>query len=245
MTIPRFYCPHDLTPDAETELTLQAAHHAARVLRLREGDAVNLFNGNGAEFAAQISQISKQRVVVTVLNKTVPLRESSLSVTLAQAISAGEKMDFTLQKAVELGISAIQPLSSTRSVVRLKDERAEKKLQHWQNVVIAACEQCGRNVVPTVAAISDLSTWLAGQGGETSRIGLILSPEAKHSLRELPKPQGPATLLIGPEGGLTGAEIKMAESYGFSAVRLGPRILRTETAALATLAAMQALWGDF
>lgn len=242
----RFYCNQPITPGIPLELPPDAAHHAARVLRLREGDAVILFNGDGAEYSGHLTHISKQRAAVNILGRSESQRESPLSVTLAQAISAGEKMDFTLQKAVELGITAIQPLASTRSIVRLKDERAEKKLQHWQNVVIAACEQCGRNIVPNVAPIMTLPDWLAGNaGGGQGAARLILSPVASIALRDLPRPQGPVTLLIGPEGGLTEEEIGMAQQHGFTTVRLGPRVLRTETAALAALSAMQALWGDF
>lgn len=244
MTIPRFYCPIELSPGMHVELPPQAAHHAARVLRLRNGEAAILFNGNGAEYAARITHINKQDVTVEILSQDIPVRESPLNITLAQAISAGEKMDFTLQKAVELGISAIQPLAAARSVVRLKDERAEKRVQHWQNVVVSACEQCGRNTVPSVAPIADLSAWLARQKS-VKTVGLILSPLAEHALRDLPKPTGAITLLVGPEGGLTSEEIAMARQCHFTEVRLGPRVLRTETAALATLSAMQALWGDF
>lgn len=251
MTIPRFYCPIELSPGTHVELPPQAAHHAARVLRLRSGDPAILFSGDGAEYAARITHIGKQDVTIEILGKDTPMRESPLNITLAQAISAGEKMDFTLQKAVELGISAIQPLAAARSVVRLKDDRAEKRVQHWQNVVVSACEQCGRNVVPTVAPITDLPVWLAGQGAgfgnqdSGGTIGLILSPMAERTLRDLPKPAGAITLLVGPEGGLTPEEIAMARQCHFTEVRLGPRVLRTETAALATLSAMQALWGDF
>lgn len=251
MTIPRFYCPVELSPGTHVELPPQAAHHAARVLRLRDGEAVILFNGNGAEYPARITHIGKQDVSLEILGKDSPTRESPLNITLAQAISAGEKMDFTLQKAVELGISAIQPLAAARSVVRLKDDRAEKRVQHWQSVVVSACEQSGRNIVPKVAPIADLPAWLAGQGAEFwqqdsgGAVGLILSPLAELTLRDLPRPEGAITLLVGPEGGLTPEEIAMARQCHFTEVQLGPRVLRTETAALAMLSAMQALWGDF
>jgi 16S rRNA (uracil1498-N3)-methyltransferase len=244
MTIPRFYCPVELSPGSHVELPPQAAHHAARVLRLRDGEAVILFNGNGAEYPARITHTGKQDVSVEILGKDIPARESPLNITLAQAISAGEKMDFTLQKAVELGVSAIQPLAAARSVVRLKDDRAEKRVQHWQSVVVSACEQSGRNLVPKVAPIATLPNWLADQeAGQMA--GLILSPLAELTLRDLPRPVGAITLLVGPEGGLTPEEIAMARQHHFTEVRLGPRVLRTETAALATLSAMQALWGDF
>ena len=221
-----------------------AAHHSIRVLRLRQGEPVCLFNGDGHEYAGRISQISKQSVEVALTRKSSPARESPFPILLAQGISAGEKMDYTLQKAVELGVTNIQPIAAARSVVKLKDDRAEKRVQHWQQVAISACEQCGRNMVPRVAAVAALPNWLA-ELDHTTITRLILSPTATVRLRSLPPPEGPVALLIGPEGGLTTEEIEMAQRHGFSAVSLGPRILRTETAALATLAAMQALWGDF
>jgi 16S rRNA (uracil1498-N3)-methyltransferase len=243
MTTPRFYCPEILAQSGTAELPEQAAHHAARVLRLQAGDRVSVFNGRGGEGEARITDIGKRHVTVEIVAWHGVERESPLQVLLAQAISAGEKMDFTLQKAVELGIDHIQPLASERSVVRLSGERAEKRVAHWQGVVIAACEQSGRNHVPEVAPISPLLDWLGSQDGSESR--LMLSPTAEVGLRDLPKPIGNITLLIGPEGGLSPSEAEAAQRYGFTPVRLGARVLRTETAALAALAAMQTLWGDF
>jgi 16S rRNA (uracil1498-N3)-methyltransferase len=243
MAVSRFYYPDTLGAGMRLDLPEHAAHHAARVLRLKAGDIVTLFNGSGGEYEATILRVDKQTVSV----KTGPLlereRESSLEVALAQAVSAGDRMDFTVQKAVELGIGAIQPLSSARSVVRLQGERLERRVQHWQNVAIAACEQCGRNRVPEITPIRPLIDWL----GEVPReeLKLMLSPYAEINLRELPRPTGRVWLLIGPEGGFDEAETKAASVAGFTPVRLGPRVLRTETAALAALAAMQTLWGDF
>lgn len=243
MTIPRFYLPA-LPPHAKrVELPPDAAHHAAKVLRLQAGDKITLFDGEGGEHPATITQINKLGVIAEIGPWQDRECESPLHVTLAQAISSGDKMDYTLQKAVELGISHIQPLSSERSVVRLSGERAEKRVRHWQQVVISACEQSGRNRVPEVAPILSLADWLGTLSGDGIR--LTLAPDATATLRELPPPCAPLTLLIGPEGGLSGSEIRAAASRGFTAVRLGPRVLRTETAALAALAAMQALWGDF
>jgi len=242
MAIPRFYCPAELATGAMVALPAQAAHHAARVLRLEIGDRVTLFNGKGGECEARLARIGKQDAVAEILAWHEVERESVLQVTLAQAVSAGEKMDFTLQKAVELGIGAIQPLTSERSVVRLTGERAEKRVAHWQGVAVAACEQCGRNRIPQVAPLEALPTWLSEQ---QTGLRLILSPEADQGLRDLPRPTEPVTLLVGPEGGFSQGEIEAALRRGFTPVRLGPRILRTETAALTMLAAMQALWGDF
>ncbi|MDD5241047.1 MAG: 16S rRNA (uracil(1498)-N(3))-methyltransferase [Sulfuricella sp.] len=243
MAAPRFYCPEIPARKGMAELPEQAAHHATRVLRLKEGDAVTVFNGQGGEGDACITAISKHHVSMEITDWQNVERESPLQVHLAQAISAGEKMDYTLQKAVELGIGNIQPLASERSVVRLSGERADKRVAHWQGVVISACEQSGRNHVPQVAAIRPLLDWLP-QGGANS-LRLMLAPGAEIGLHDLPKPGGAVTLLIGPEGGLSPVEADAAKRVGFTPVRLGVRVLRTETAALAALAAMQTLWGDF
>ena len=242
MAIPRFYSPDQLSSGARIALAEQAARHAARVLRLREGDAVILFDGSGGEYPAHIAEIGKHQVTVQ-LGPHLPREcEAPLNVTLAQAISAGDKMDFTLQKATELGIAQIQPLASERSVVRLSGERADKRVGHWQGVVIAACEQSGRNRIPPVAPIRPFNDWL---GSDFAGLRLMLAPDAALSLRDLPKPEQPVTLLIGPEGGFSAIETATAQQAKFIPVRLGMRVLRTETAALAALAAMQALWGDF
>lgn len=243
MATPRFFCPLLSARSGTAELPEQAAHHAARVLRLKEGDAVSIFNGQGGECEARIIAIGKRGVEVEIVAWHPIERESPLQVVLAQAISAGEKMDYTLQKAVELGVGAIQPLASERSVVRLSGERAEKRVAHWQGVVIAACEQSGRNRVPEVAPIRPLFDWL-GQPNQDG-LRLMLSPDAPGGLRELAQPEGPVTLLIGPEGGFSAEESLAAQNHGFAPLRLGARILRTETAALAMLAAMQLQWGDF
>lgn len=243
MPISRFYCPEPLASGARAALPEQAAHHAAKVLRLREGDVLTLFDGQGGEFAAVVEQLGKRDVIVRVGAHRPRECEAPLAVTLAQAISAGEKMDYTLQKATELGINAIQPLDSERSVVKLSGERAEKRVAHWQGVVVSACEQSGRNRVPAVAPIRRYADWLGEAGKDGLR--LMLSPDATQSLRDLPAPDLPVTLLIGPEGGFSENETAAAKVCGFTPVRLGARILRTETAALAALAAMQALWGDF
>lgn len=243
MSIPRFYHPA-LPPHAKlVDLPPEAAHHATKVLRLQDGDRIVLFDGGGGEYPATISRISKQGTLVEISPWQERECESPLNVTLAQAISSGDKMDFTLQKAVELGITRIQPIASARSVVKLSGERAEKRVRHWRQVVISACEQCGRNRVPDIGSILSLEDWLGSHLPDGLR--LTLAPDATALLRELPPPAIPIVLLIGPEGGLAPDEVKAAASKGFMPVRLGPRVLRTETAALAALAAMQTLWGDF
>ena len=222
------------------------ARHVTRVLRLRTGDAVTLFNGDGGEYSAQIARIGKDAVTLNVSGCRAVDREAPLAVTLAQVVSSGKRMDFTVQKAVELGVAAIQPLTSSRSVVRLAPERAATHLAHWQAVATAACEQCGRNRVPKVEPLLDFHEWLARSAkAHDGAAKLLLSPRAGGSLRELSQSVHSVVLLAGPEGGLALHEERAAEQAGFHPVRLGPRVLRTETAAIAALAALQALWGDF
>lgn len=243
MSSPRFFSDVTLTSNSSIILPATAANHAIKVLRLQVGDTLRLFNGDGNDYSAQIEAIRKNEVIVKTGQAVAVRNESSLEITLAQGISAGDRMDFTIQKSVELGIHAIQPISCQRSVVKLSGDRADKRREHWQNVAISACEQSGRAFLPAVGPALSLAKWLADAPMFTTRI--TLDPLATTSLKDLPIPQGPVCLLIGPEGGLTGEEIAMAASQGFTGVRLGPRILRTETAALATLAAIHTLWGDF
>ena len=241
---PRVHVVAELAPGATISLPAAAAHHLARVLRVSRGDPLVVFN-NGAEFDATIAHIDKQRVSVKLAAGHAVDRETPLACALAQAISSGDRMDLTLQKAVELGIARIQPLFSTRSVVKLDAERSERRLVHWRQVVTSACEQCGRNVIPEVAPPLPYTDWLgqlAPAGPGEARI--LLSPHAQARLADLPQPQT-VTLLAGPEGGYSEIEVELASRYGFTEVKLGPRILRTETAALAALAAINTLWGDF
>jgi 16S rRNA (uracil1498-N3)-methyltransferase len=242
----RMYFPGELAPGRICALPPSQAHHAARVLRLARGDAVTLFNGDGSEYAAVLEQVGKGSVSVQVLERRPVERESALDVTLGQGISSAERMDYTVQKAVELGVAAVQPLALTRSVVRLSRERSEKRRSHWRSIAIAACEQCGRNRVPPIAPVVTLDAWLApGVPRSAGALRLMLAPDAVARLRDVPRPGGAVVLLAGPEGGFTPEEAAAAKRGGFRPVRLGPRVLRTETAAVAALAAMQALWGDF
>lgn len=240
--MPRFYCPFPLAVGQLVALPDEVARHAVGVLRLRSGEAVTLFNGDGREYAGVLEQRGKGAAVLLRADSS-PQRESPLRVVLAQGISSGERMDLTIQKSVELGVAAIQPLVMRRTIVKLAGEKLERRRAHWQAVAISACEQCGRNAVPQVAPIQDFATWLKDH--DASARGLLLDPEAQAGLGDLPAPSGPVTLLAGPEGGFDGYERDTAIRAGFGTVRLGPRILRTETAALAALAAMQTLWGDF
>jgi 16S rRNA (uracil1498-N3)-methyltransferase len=242
MSAPRFYLDQLLAPGARFSLPPGPARHAARALRLAEDDVVTLFNGRGGEYSARIERIHKDEVAVSITGFANIERESSLRVILAQGISSGERMDYTLQKAVELGVAAIQPISARRSVVKLAGDRADRRVAHWQGVVASACEQCGRNQVPTVAAPLTLVNWLGARSG--ARL-LFLSPLADTRLADLPVPTATDCLVAGPEGGFEADEIAALRAAGAIPVRLGPRVLRTETAALAALAAMQTLWGDF
>lgn len=201
-----------------------------------------LFDGRGGEYPARIERIERDRVLAELGAWQEVERESPLAITLVQALQAGDKMDFTIQKAVELGVRDIVPVDSRRSVLKLAGERAAKRVAHWQGVVASACEQCGRNQVPLVAPLEKLENWLARPAGGVVR--LMLAPDAEQTLVALP-PARQVQLLIGAEGGLDPQEEIAAKQAGFQAVRLGPRVLRTETAGLAALAAMQALWGDF
>jgi 16S rRNA (uracil1498-N3)-methyltransferase len=242
----RMYFPGQLQVGRKCVLPPPQAHHALRVLRLKRGDAVVLFNGDGAEFAAEIVEADRDRFALDVTGREVMDREAPFAVTLAQAVSSGERMDYTIQKAVELGVAAIQPLEARRSVVRLSADRAQKRLTHWQAVAIATCEQCGRNRVPRVLPLMQFDEFLAGHAAHRDgERRVLLSPRSARGLRDLERPGGAIVILAGPEGGFSPEEERAAEQAGFLPVRLGPRVLRTETAAVAALAAMQALWGDF
>ncbi len=241
---PRFYCPGDLSQGATRDLPETAAHHAGRVLRLSVGDAATVFNGEGGECAAQVQAITKQRVTLRIGAWQPREVESPVAVTLLQGLSARERMDFTIQKSVELGVVEIYPIETRRSVMRLAQERAERRVEHWQNLAISACEQCGRNRVPLIHPVMSLADWLGMHEPIQSNLRLILAARAPSRLRELSAGSAVA-LLAGPEGGFAPEELEMTTASGFTAVRLGPRILRTETAAIAALAAIHTLWGDF
>ena len=215
------------------------------MLRASAGDEIVVFDGSGAEFAATVIDAGKAGVRVRVAGGGKVDREMPLACLLAQAISSGERMDYTLQKAVELGVAGVQPLYSERSVVRLDAERAQKRVAHWRQVMIAACEQCGRNLVPTLAEPLELTDWLAGLSvAPHGELRILLAPAGAVRLADLPRPDN-VVLLAGCEGGYTQTEAELAHGRGFVALRLGPRVLRTETAALAALAAINTVWGDF
>lgn len=238
MRLSRFFIDAPLSL-GEHELPEAQAHYIGRVLRMAPGDAVQLFDGSGQEFRGQLLEVGKKAVRVA-LDETLPGQaESPLQVHLGQGLSRGERMDWAIQKATELGVSAITPIVSERCEVRLKDERADKRLAHWRQVAISACEQCGRSTVPVIHPPVTLADWLKETDAD---LKLVLHPVAEPLTRH----ERPARLafLIGPEGGLSDAEVEQAKAAGFHSARLGPRVLRTETAPVVALAVAQQLWGD-
>jgi len=241
MRLTRVYLDAPLEAGGRVALTGSAARHLTRVLRLRPGQALTLFNGGGGEYAATIEAVHGEKVAVAVGEAQAIERESPLSLTLAQGVSRGERMDLVVQKATELGASSIVPLLTERSVVRLSAPQAARKLEHWCAIAVSACEQSGRNRLPKVLPPLPLADFLR-QGGSGSR--LLLSPTGSIRIQDVPTPVSSVTVLIGPEGGLTDAEQSAALAAGFTGVRLGPRILRTETAAIAALTVLQREFGD-
>ncbi|WP_347902498.1 16S rRNA (uracil(1498)-N(3))-methyltransferase [Pseudomonas purpurea] len=239
MRLSRFFIDPPLSL-GEHELPEAQAHYISRVLRMAEGDALQVFDGSGQEFLGTLAEVGKKRVRVALTESFAGQIESPLHIHLGQGLSRGERMDWAIQKATELGVNEITPIFSDRCEVRLKDERADKRLQHWRQVAISACEQCGRSRVPVIHPPLLLADWLKQTEAE---LKLVLHPVAE----PLVSHAKPATLafLIGPEGGLSDAEVDQAKSAGYHAARLGPRVLRTETAPVVALAVAQQLWGDF
>lgn len=242
MRLTRVYVAADLSSGNSLQLPRDAAHHVARVLRMQAGDALLLFDGKGHQHHAVILAIKGVEVCVSIGDAQTDVAESPLAITLVQGISRGERMDWALQKATELGVTHIIPVLTHRSVVKLDAAQALKKQEHWQGIVVSACEQSGRSVVPVVELPRTLARYVEQPAPEALR--LVLDPLAEHSLHSLPETLNHIELLIGPEGGLSDEEIALAKQHGFAAVRLGPRVLRTETAAVAALAALQTLRGD-
>lgn len=240
----RIHIDQPLASGQELGLPPQAAEHVARVLRLRAGDPLVLFNGDGHDYAATIRQADKREVIVQVLRQSVVLNESPLALTLAQGVARGEKMDLIVQKATELGVSRIVPLLTERAEVKLDAARADKRLAHWRAVAASACEQSGRARLPSVEPMQSLPAWLASlAGNEATRLALL--PDGAHATRDLGPSESGAIVVVGPEGGLGERDVRALQQAGFVGLRLGPRILRTETAGLAALAALQALHGDY
>lgn len=242
MRIPRIFHPELLAGQSHCILSEDAANHVGRVLRMNEGDALILFDGSNHIFHAEIELVQKKQITAKILSSELDDRESNLPIHLGQVISRGDRMEFTIQKSVELGVATITPLWSERCGVKLDGERQDKKIQQWQKIAIAACEQCGRNVIPEIRPIMKLTDWCKEQD---EMLKLNLHPRAKYTIKSLPDvPTSGVRLLIGSEGGLSPEEIAMTEQQGFTEVLLGKRVLRTETASLATITALQTLYGD-
>lgn len=240
MRIPRCYTEQQLKLTQTVVLEQNVSHHLLHVLRLRCGDSLILFNGDGKEHSGILANAQGKLAVVELSEERDTCTESGLHIELGQGISRGERMDFVLQKSVELGVSAVTPLWTSRSQVKLNGPRLEKRLAHWRAIIRSACEQSGRSVLPSLNNARSLAEWC---GPAESQLKLVLDPSASAHLCDFPATTR-VTLLVGPEGGLEPGEIRLAEAGGFERVRLGPRTLRTETAALAALTAVQTLWGD-
>ncbi len=275
MRIPRFYTPkpvlaqiysgsvdvdnasHQAALQKTITLDAAVARHMVQVLRLKVGSPLIVFDGCGGEYRAVIDQVAKHSVDICLQEFVDNELESGLEICLAQGVSRGERMDYTVQKAVELGVTEIVPLKTERTVVNLKGDHRDRRKNHWQKIVNSACEQCGRNTVPSVLPVDKFINWVADQGvesehnkstDENTRLKIMLHHEAEHgfsSLQDLSAgPNMHVTFLVGPEGGLSEEECELASKAGFVSVRLGPRVLRTETAALAAISVMQSIWGD-
>ena len=243
MRIPRLYTPQALIQGEELAITGQTAHHLAHVLRARSGTTVQVFDGKGCEHRASVRTIMRTEIMLEIAEPVAAQQESSLDITLLQGITRNDRMDLILQKAVELGVKTIQPLWMQRSQAHMKGTRLEKRINHWLGVIIGACEQCGRATVPHLSESMNFTDCMLAQN--TSGMRFLLQPGSTMGLGALSPSDKKIHLLVGPEGGLNTDEQLLAKSAGFTGIHLGQRILRTETAALAALAGMQALWGDF
>lgn len=241
MRIPRIYHPAPLTVGDVLDVSEDAAHHLSRVLRMTTDAPLELFDGSNQVFSARLSRVDKKTVEARVLSVRTEDRESPLHLHLGQVMSRGEKMEFTIQKSIELGVNVITLLFSARCGVKLEGERLEKKLQQWRKIAIGACEQCGRNRLAEIRPAMTLEAWCAEQH---AGLKLNLHPRAEQRINTLPLPADDIRLLIGPEGGLSAEEIALTARYGFTDILLGPRVLRTETTALTAITALQVRFGD-
>jgi 16S rRNA (uracil1498-N3)-methyltransferase len=240
MRVPRVYLDQPMAVDNHLVLNESASHYLIKVLRMDVGRELILFNGAGGEYLAKITEVTKKSVSVTLNSVSLDNRESPLAVELAIGISRGERMDWVLQKATELGVTKITPLITQRTEVKVSGDRQDKKMQHWQNIVISACEQCQRNLMPTLIEPQEFSAWVTQVEADKK---FVLHHRHQQPLSAAEKPAS-VCLLIGPEGGLSEEEILLAEAQAFVSLRLGPRVLRTETAPVAALSLVQYLWGD-
>lgn len=241
MPITRLYYPEHIEPGKTISLDKNASHHLVRVIRAKKGTDIVLFNGDGFEYTATLLDENQKNCTLSANTKIQVQRESPIRTILLQGISRSDRMDACIQKSTELGVSTIIPVLCERSTTKLDDKRAKKKIKHWQQIIISACEQSGRCVIPELQPITPYAQALQSADSDFK---LVLSPDTKTGLSELQKPEGGITILIGPESGLTQDEIKLAFDMNFKGIQLGPRVLRTETAAPTCLAAIQTLWGD-
>lgn len=242
MSITRLYYSGSIETGATIRLEKNASHHLVKVMRAKKDTSVILFNGDSFEYTATLLDENTKGCSVAVSNKTATLRESHLRITLIQGISRSDRMDTCIQKSIELGVNVIVPVICERTTMKLKDNRADKKLAHWQKIIVSACEQSGRCVIPQLQPITNYLQALQEPGPNCK---LVLDPQSKTSLKHITAPKEDIVIVVGPEGGLTLAEITQAYALNFKGIQLGPRILRTETAAPACIASMQTLWGDF
>lgn len=240
MRVSRLYVSAPLQVGGRIELDDEAAHYVRSVLRLKQGESIVLFNGRGGEYAGRFSEVSRKNVRIEIEQLQPRDVESPLRVIVGMGISRGDRMDWAVQKAVELGVARLTPLLTERCVTKLNDEKKQQRWQHWQHIVQHAAEQSGRTRLPELQPVADFADWLA----EPQGLRLFLDPYAEHSLRDLQPEDRQITLLSGPEGGFSPQEREQAKAAGFVPVRMGPRILRTETAVLSALTAVQTLWGD-
>lgn len=240
MRIPRFYDPQPLSQGSEISLCDEVVQHVSRSLRMRQGDKIILFNGDGFEYQAQLTNVEKRKVSAHISEQTDPKTESSLQIRIGQTLSRGERMDYAIQKSTETGVCQITPLFSERCEVKLPPDRQEKRVKHWQQIAISACEQSGRVTPPDIQLPETLEQWIKAQDAE---LKLVLHHHSEQPLQMIDPPSSVA-LLIGPEGGLTAEEVELAVENGFKPLALGPRVMRTETAPVAALTLLNYLWGD-
>lgn len=243
MRIPNIYTSVDLNEEAELTLDDNAAQHLVKVLRMKPGDHVQLFNGSGLFFPAELVQTTRKNAVAKTAHAIASVCESRLHTHIGQVMSRGDRMDYAIQKSTELGVSEITPLTSERCELKLSSERQEKRIRHWQQVAISAAEQCGRATIPMIHPVTDIPQWL--DANQHKGMGLIMHHRNTRQLSDIQSRPDKVNLLIGPEGGLSDAEIMLATSAGFTATCFGPRVMRTETAPVSGLSILQWLWGDF
>lgn len=241
MRIPRIYHPQPITVDQQISLTADASNHLVNVLRVSEGQPLVLFNGDDNEYPAELMVANKRKCEVMIDAKLSLSVETPLKIHLGQGVSRGDRMDMVIQKAVELGVDEITPIITERCGVKLASDRWQKKVQQWQKIVIGACEQCGRNQIPKVHPVIQVNEWISQS---TRQLRITLHPQASKSIKHLSIPNTGVRLLIGPEGGFSKTEIYATEEAGFQTCLMGPRVLRTETAAIASISALQAIHGD-